>query len=57
MSQLIYRVYSKMNQFVQETMRMKKDIKESKSNFIRSQISDVKLQSELLKRKSKQLES
>ena len=57
MSKLLYSVYSEMKLFVGEAIKIKEDVEELKSSLIRSQNSVIKLQSELLEGKSKQLES
>ena len=56
-SKLMYSMYYEMSIVVRESLKAMKDAEELKSCLIRSQESVIKLQSELLDVKSKQLES
>ena len=53
----MYSMYNEMSIVVRESLKAMKDAEELKSCLIRSQESVIKLQSELLDVKSKQLES
>ena len=56
-SMFMYSMYNEMGNVVRESLKAMKDVEELKSCLIRSQESVIKLQSELLEVKYKQLES